>query len=99
MTVKLHLHSGFRVPRLGITPDTELGHLYSDKDNLQELHAAAAKVGMKRKWFQDQSDFPHYDLWKDPLRKAKGLFPIVTHNQFMDEFLPQIHVDELSETR
>ena len=30
-------------------------------DTLAELHAAAAMIGMHRKWFQPLS-FPHYDL-------------------------------------
>jgi hypothetical protein len=31
-------------------------------DTLEELHAFAAKLGMKREWFQDKVDRPHYDL-------------------------------------
>ena len=31
-------------------------------DTLDELHAMADKIGMKRKWFQNNSDHPHYDL-------------------------------------
>lgn len=27
-----------------------------------DLHAFAAKIGLKREWFQDKPDFPHYDL-------------------------------------
>lgn len=30
-------------------------------DTLDELHAMAAKIGMKREWFQPTS-FPHYDV-------------------------------------
>lgn len=28
----------------------------------EELHRFAQSVGLKRKWFQDQSDHPHYDI-------------------------------------
>jgi Protein of unknown function (DUF4031) len=33
-------------------------------DTLEELHAMAAQIGMKREWFQDRpkASFPHYDL-------------------------------------
>jgi hypothetical protein len=33
-------------------------------DTLDELHAMAEKIGMKRDWFQDNKDHPHYDLSK-----------------------------------
>jgi hypothetical protein len=35
-------------------------HLYAD--TLEELHAFAARLGMKRAWFQDRGRLPHYDL-------------------------------------
>lgn len=32
-------------------------------DTIEELHSAAAAVGMKRAWFQDDGrQIPHYDL-------------------------------------
>jgi len=37
-------------------------HLWCDAGNEEELHLLAAKVGMKRAWFQDKPGFPHYDL-------------------------------------
>lgn len=30
-------------------------------DTLEELHAMADRIGLKREWFQERS-FPHYDL-------------------------------------
>lgn len=30
--------------------------------DLDELHAIAEKIGLKRGWFQGQSTFAHYDL-------------------------------------
>lgn len=33
-------------------------------DTLDELHAMADTVGVKRKWFQDKPGFPHYDICK-----------------------------------
>jgi len=36
-------------------------HLFADTP--EELHHfAVAVLGLKRKWFQDRPDFPHYDL-------------------------------------
>lgn len=31
-------------------------------DTLDELHAFARKLGLKREWFQDHPRHPHYDL-------------------------------------
>lgn len=39
-------------------------------DDLDELHGFAARIGMKRKWFQDRPRFPHYDLTSRRRRKA-----------------------------
>lgn len=36
-------------------------HLTTD-GTIEELHAFAAKIGMKRAWFQDHVLLPHYDL-------------------------------------
>jgi hypothetical protein len=40
------------------------GHLISD-ESLEELHAFAKKLGLKKSWFQEKSGrnyHPHYDL-------------------------------------
>jgi len=37
-------------------------HLFGD--DLRELHALARDIGLKREYFQDLKDFPHYDLTK-----------------------------------
>lgn len=42
-------------------------HMYAD--TLDELHAFAKKIGMKRAWFQDKR-VPHYDLNKSKHLKA-----------------------------
>lgn len=43
-------------------------HMWAD--TLGELHAMAAKIGLKREWFQD-SRLPHYDL--TPARRSAAL--------------------------
>ncbi len=37
-------------------------HLLSDEVDLTELHRIAQAGGMKRSWFQDHPDHPHYDI-------------------------------------
>lgn len=31
-------------------------------DTLDELHAMATRIGMKREWFQGEASTPHYDV-------------------------------------
>lgn len=38
---------------------------------LDELHAMAARIGMRRAWFQDKPRYPHYDL--RPSKRALAL--------------------------
>ncbi len=33
-------------------------------DDLDELHAMAEKIGLRRAWFQDKPGHPHYDVSK-----------------------------------
>lgn len=47
------------------------GHLQADTD--EELHEFAAKLGLKRSWFQEKKDCPwhnHYDLTANKRRQA-----------------------------
>lgn len=46
-------------------------------DSLEELHAFAQKIGLKRQWFQDKSA-PHYDVCQEKrkLAIAFGAVPI-----------------------
>ena len=37
-------------------------HLWCDSGEEEQLHAFAARLGMKKAWFQDKPGFPHYDL-------------------------------------
>lgn len=48
---------------------TDGTHLITDAD-LGELHQFAAKLGLKREWFQDSNPrHPHYDLTTQRIRK------------------------------
>lgn len=44
-------------------------HLYADSPD--ELHAMAKAIGLRREWFQDRPDFPHYDLV--PARRVRAV--------------------------
>lgn len=44
-------------------------HLFTEPGNLAQLHEFASQIGLKRHWFQDESDMPHYDL-TEKRRKA-----------------------------
>jgi hypothetical protein len=48
-------------------------HMISDKGDLSELHAFAAKLGLKRLWFQNKPRWPHYDLAPSTRRLAVQL--------------------------
>jgi hypothetical protein len=43
-------------------------HMWSE--NLDELHAMADKIGLKRRWFQNHPLHPHYDLVMSKRRLA-----------------------------
>lgn len=56
---------------------TDSVHLVGDK--LQELHAFAQLVGLKRQWFQDHPHHPHYDITTPRmLRKALSTNMVTT---------------------
>lgn len=75
--IKLHLFTGFENKDLGITPDMEVGHLYSDDDNKGELVDAAVGCGLNSGYIQSAS-LVHFDLWGKPLERAKKRFRIVS---------------------
>ena len=45
-------------------------HMFTDSKDLSELHSAAAKIGLRRAWFQEHRLAPHYDLNKNRRRVA-----------------------------
>jgi hypothetical protein len=50
---------------------TKACHLVAD--TLDELHLFAAKLGLKRAWFQNNPRLPHYDLTEGRRKKAVEL--------------------------
>lgn len=54
-------------------------HMYAD--TLDELHAMALRVGLKRSWFQNSPTLPHYDLTEG--RRAVAIkLGVVEHNRY-----------------
>ena len=51
-----------RVNRVGQRHGHLWCHLWADKGEEDILHALASKIGMRREWFQNKPNFPHYDL-------------------------------------
>ncbi len=45
-------------------------HMFADTD--EELHEMAARLRMKRSWFQDRGGVPHYDLTPSKRKWAIG---------------------------
>ncbi len=43
-------------------PYRQACHLVTDSYSLDELHNLAARIGLKRSWFQQHPLMPHYDL-------------------------------------
>lgn len=46
-------------------------HMFTDSLDVEELHAMAERIGMRRAWFQNDGDLPHYDL--NPKRRAAAV--------------------------
>lgn len=51
----------------------KMGHLAAD--SIDELHAFAAKIGLRREWFQEKGPLSHYDCtvqWRKDRAIAQG---------------------------
>ena len=51
-------------------------HMVSDR-SVEELHAFASEIGLRRKWFQD-GPRPHYDL--RPSKRRLAVAPVPWHS-------------------
>lgn len=61
-------------------------HLFTDGPN-EELHAFAARLGLKRDWFQRSASGPHYDLTGPKRTKAVQLGAIEATDREMVDIL------------
>lgn len=56
-------------------------------DTLEELHAFAIRLGMRREWFQDKPGKPHYDLTEARRTEAVRLGAVELSNR---EFITKL---------
>jgi hypothetical protein len=60
-----------RVPARVGTIAARWSHLFvAPGDDLAELHAFAAGIGLRRGWFQDKHPLPHYDVTDSKRQQA-----------------------------
>lgn len=59
--------------RRGAKQFGQWSHLWTEAGNEGALHAFAARLGLKREWFQDKPDFPHYDITQGKVARAHKL--------------------------
>jgi hypothetical protein len=55
-------------------------------DSLDDLHAFAKRLGLKREWFQAKPRFPHYDLTPSKRPQAVRLGAVEVEHEFAIEF-------------
>jgi hypothetical protein len=74
----------FPGPR-GHTRWCHMGSTDASPEGLEELHAVARKIGLKREWYQDKRWHKHYDIV--PSRRAdavrKGLVKEVDQDEYI----------------
>jgi Protein of unknown function (DUF4031) len=53
-------------------------HLFTDSDDVQELHDFALSIGLRREWFQDKPSGRHYDVTERMRQRAirAGAIPV-----------------------
>lgn len=61
---------GAQAHRVGARNGHRWCHMFTDGP-LDELHALAQRIGMRREWFQEHASRPHYDL--TPSRRAAAV--------------------------
>ncbi len=65
MTILVDEIQDYQMPHLPQYLRGEWCHMMTDDltpAGLDELHAMAERIGMRREWFQDKPHYPHYDL-------------------------------------
>lgn len=59
-------------------------------DDLDELHAMAEAIGVRRKWFEVKSSVPHYDICKSKRALAVRLGAYeITSRELVKRFRPR----------
>lgn len=55
-------------PKVGRWVNKRWSHMIAD--SLDELHEMAARIGLRRSWFQGAGSMPHYDVMEVTRQKA-----------------------------
>jgi len=61
-------------------------HMWTN-ENVAELHEFASKIGLRRRWFQDDPRLPHYDVCLSIRKKAIELGAIEVSARDMVKFM------------
>lgn len=64
-------------------------------DNLDELHAMADKIGVQRKWFQNNLDHPHYDISQNKRQLAVGFGAIQIDDSQLVELVRRLRKERV----
>ncbi len=64
-------------------------HLFDDEGDVDMLHAFAARIGLRRDWFQDNERLPHYDVRASKLQMALATGARQVDREFVVEVLTQ----------
>jgi len=88
----------FRV-RARVGPYTAYwSHLFTDSVDIEELHAFAALIGLRRSWFQDKSSGAHYDVTDTYRQRATAAGAKLVHwRDVRTVWPPRDHHDYASE--
>jgi len=62
-------------------PFTSACHMFAD--DTDELHHMAARMGLKRAWFQPHRDLEHYDLTRGMRSKAVAMGAVEVDRKFV----------------
>lgn len=60
-------------------------HMFAD--TLEELHILAKLIGLKKQWFQDHTNFPHYDLNESKRNLVLKYGAVAVRDQKLIEFI------------
>jgi hypothetical protein len=83
---RLYIRKGYSNPKIGITPGMDVGHLYHVDNNLSELIAIAAYLGLSPKWIQNKpASVSHYDIYGLPLKTARKIIKVVAKEELIGD--------------
>ena len=73
----------------------KMSHLLADTP--QELHEMAAKIRVKRKWYQKNASTPHYDICMEKRALALSYGAILVNRRELADILQRIRAEARSD--